>query len=122
VNQEDPLTASRLFPIDIGNDAPELRRRHPDQSHYLIMKGVIGVRIQEPADNDPNKAPRFIGSVWQILPNYINVPLPYSGTLAGLMPQAGKPPRYTVTLNFGHNLEPWVSSVVLTPGLPNSAF
>jgi hypothetical protein len=108
-DSDDPQTTSRLFPIDIGNNLMELRSRYPDQSKYLIVSAVIRARIEGPA----GAPPRCTGYVQQILPFYINVPLPYSRILAQLKPQAGKAPRYSVILSYGHNLEPWVTSIRL---------
>ena len=110
-DNEDPQSVSRLFPIDIGTDLKELRRRYPDQSRYLIVSAVIRASIEDPAPGGTNAAPRYAGFVQQVLPFYINVPLPHSRTLALLKPQTGKPPRFSVALRYGSNLEPWVTAI-----------
>ena len=108
-----PQTVSRLFPIDVGRDWQELRRRYPDQGKHLIVSAVINARIENPVADDKSSSPRYVGFVQEIQHNFINVPLPYSRSLAPLKPQSGKTPRYAVTLSYGRNLEPWVTAVTV---------
>jgi hypothetical protein len=52
------------------------------------------------------------GHVAQVLPFFVHVPLPYARLLSPLKPRGpGQGPRYSVTLHYGRNLEPWVGSI-----------
>jgi len=105
--------ASRLFPVDISRDAAELRSKYPDQKKYLIVAAVIQARVEnvkdpKTGDIQPNQCFGFVAA---ILPSEINIPLPFSRLLAPLNPEPESEPRYTVTLAYGHNLEPWVAGI-----------
>ena len=115
--ERDPHTMSRLFPVDAGKSAAELRRRYPDQSRYLIVQAVVGARIQDVKDSTTGAVTsrNYIGSLFQVIPSYVNVPRPYAALLSPLKPQMGKEPRYSIELSYGRNLEPWVTSVKIKP-------
>jgi hypothetical protein len=114
-NQYSPQSSlsSRLFPVDVARSYSELRNRYPDQSKYLIVTAVVRARIQD--EKDPTtgtpRTGRIVGFVAAVLPSDINVPLPYAKLLSALKTPAGQEPRYLVTLQYGSNLEPWVSAV-----------
>jgi hypothetical protein len=97
--------SSRLFPVDAALDAKQLRGRFPNQQKHLIVRGVITALWDEKRE--------WHGYVSQIFPEEIHVPLPYARLLAALGPNPGAEPRYTVTLLFGENLEPWITAVKL---------
>jgi hypothetical protein len=109
----NPETMSRLFPIDLGKDPAALRSRYPDQGRYLILRAIVRARIEDvmAPDGKTITSHYYSGYLAQILPFYVNVPLPYSRTLATLKPQPWTKPRYSVTLSFGSNLEPWIIDV-----------
>jgi len=108
-------SATRLFAVDLSPNMTELRSRYPDQSKYLIVAAVVQAKFQDV--KDPKTGAVFpdqcVGYVSAILPSDINVPHPFSRLLAPLSPEPKAEPRYTVTLAYGRNLEPWVSSVRL---------
>jgi hypothetical protein len=110
-----PSFASRLFPVDVSRSFSELRNRYPDRSKFLIVAAVVRARIQDVGDQKTGtpKPDRIVGFVAAVLPSDINVPLPYAKLLSSLKTPAGQEPRYLVTLQYGSNLEPWVSSVKL---------
>jgi hypothetical protein len=89
----------RLTPVDAGKDPEALRRKYPDQSHYLIVPGLIRLRL-EYGGNKPAMVAGFLAG---LLVSEIHVPLPYARTLAELR---GKP--YYLTLCYGKRYEPWV--------------
>ena len=109
------MTVSRLVPVDVAKSMPDLRRLYPDQSKYLIVRAVIVASLEEVKDPTTQSVTsrNWVGRVSEILPYYINVPIPYAKLLSPLKPQTGQTPRYTVTLKYGRNLEPWVADVKL---------
>jgi hypothetical protein len=113
--ERDRMTVSRLVPVDVAKSASDLRRQYPDESKYLIVRAVIVAWLEEVKDpvTQTVTSRNWVGRVSQILPYYINVPLPYAKLLSPLKPQIGQAPRYTVTLKYGRNLEPWVADVKL---------
>jgi len=107
--QASPAAAgfrSRLKAVDAGSSFEQLRARYPDGKRHFVVRGVIDAF----AVNDPSKgaAPHWEGYVAMILPSEVQVPLPFSKNLAG---EQGKEPRYSVTLHYGRNTEPWVGSI-----------
>jgi hypothetical protein len=110
-----PLRSSttRLFPVDVSKNLLELRSRYPDQSKFLIVAAVVQAQIQDIKDPKTGTVlpDQCVGYVSAILPSDINVPLPFTKLLAPLNPEPKAEPRYTVTLAYGRNLEPWITSV-----------
>jgi hypothetical protein len=108
-------STTRLFVVDLSPNIIELRSRYPDQSKYLIVAAVVQARFQEIKDPKTGTVipDQCVGYISDILPSGINVPLPFSKLLAPLSPDPKAEPRYTVTLAYGRNLEPWVTSVKL---------
>ncbi len=100
---------SRLKAVDADPSYALLRARFPDPGRYLIVRGVVDAW----AENVPSRGavPRWEGYVAMIMPSEIQVPLPFSKALAD---EPGKEPHYSVTLHYGHSLEPWVGSVHVT--------
>jgi hypothetical protein len=113
--ERDRMTVSRLVPVDVAKSMLDLRRLYPDESKYLIVRAAIVAWLEEVKDpvTQAVKSRNWVGRVSEILPSYINVPLPYARLLSPLKPQTGQAPRYTVTLKYGRNLEPWVADVRL---------
>ncbi len=105
--------ASRLFPVDVSRNAAELRDRYPDQKKYLVVAAIVQARISEIRDPETGsvKPDQCFGFVSGILPSNINVPLPFSKVLAPFKQEPESEPRYTVTLAYGRNLEPWVVGI-----------
>ncbi len=105
-----------LFVVDASKSVSALRGRYPDQSKYLIVRAVIMARTQAIKDAVSNEVTRYEygGRVVQIRPDVIHVPLPLSSVISSLKRRSeGGEPRYTVTVKYGRNLEPWVAAVNL---------
>jgi len=107
--------ASRLFVVDAAPKAEQLRSKYPDQRKYLIVRAVITAWLESERDPATNaeKSRSWHGYVSAILPPEIYVPLPFAKPLSGLSRNAGAEPRYTVTLQYGRKLEPWIAGVKL---------
>lgn len=107
--------ASRLFVVDAARSAGELRNKYPDQRKYLVARAIVAAHLD--VEYDPiTKAVRsskWRGYASEIIPSEIHVPLPFAKLLSGLGSRAGAEPRYTITLQFGRKLEPWVAGVKL---------
>jgi hypothetical protein len=113
-------SGSRLFAVDAGNDAVELRKRYPDRKKYLITPAKVRLRLL--SANKMMKKPVLSGYVDEILTDTIHVPCDRQGVLASLKPnehdlyydgrKESYVSRYTVTLNYGRRYEPWVAEVV----------
>ncbi len=113
---------SRLFTVDVGNDAVTLRKRYPDRTKFIITPTKVRLRLI-PADKTNKRKPVLSGYVDMILTNEIHVPLDRQGVLATLKTDVQyfyydgqkKPftPRYQVKLNYGRRYEPWVAEVML---------
>jgi len=89
----------RLAPVDAGRDAAALRDKYPDQNRYLIVPGLIRLRL----DYEGGKPAAVAGYLAELLVGEIHVPQPYADTLAGLR---GK--SYHLTLCYGKRYEPWI--------------
>jgi uncharacterized protein DUF4824 len=122
---------SRLFVVDVGRDAGDLRRRHPDRSRFIVTQAVVRLELDRSWDDQTKtwKDGHLEGFVSEILPSEINVPLDRRRVLDDLRARskprdaAGEiaysayayylqgPPRYEVTLSYGRRLEPWIEEV-----------
>ncbi|MBZ5498968.1 MAG: DUF4824 family protein [Acidobacteriia bacterium] len=113
--ERDPRNVSHLVPVGAAKSLTALRSRYPDQSRYLIVQAVLRASLEDVKDPASGSitSHNCVGFVSQILPSDINVPLPQARLISPLKPQMGQEPRYTVTLQYGRNLEPWVASVRL---------
>ncbi|UCF66518.1 MAG: DUF4824 family protein [Acidobacteriota bacterium] len=123
--------ASRLFAVDAGPDASELRQRHPDRARKIIVPASVGLRVRTRSDEAGELAERWLeGQVNHLLVGHIHVShrhrgffdqifeeerdteadeLPSYPSLA--MPLEG-PPRYEVSASWGARHEPWIDAVV----------
>jgi len=107
--------ASRLFVIDAGLDADALRRRYPDRSRHLIVRGSV-----RPAERGRDGDHHLAGHVSQIAIAQVNVPFALRPVLEPLR-NAPRPvpdqqaPRYEVQLAIGQRLEPWIERVTTLP-------
>src|SRR2546426_3273241 len=68
---------SRLFVVDVGLDPVALRGRYPDRSRFVVTGAVARLRLERSWDEDTKKwkDTRLEGSVSEILPSEIHVPL-----------------------------------------------
>ena len=112
---KEPIGESHLCAVDVSRSWTELRSRYPDQSRVLIVRAVLTARLEDVTEKAGGAviSINVYGSVSEILPSMINVPKPYAGLLSPLKPRTGPEPRYSVTLKYGRNLEPWVAGVRL---------
>jgi hypothetical protein len=107
--------ASRLFVIDAGLDADALRRRYPDRSRHLIVRGSV-----RPAERGQDGDHHLAGHVSQIAIAQVNVPFALRPVLEPLR-NASRPapdqqtPRYEVQLAIGQRLEPWIERLTTLP-------
>lgn len=106
-----PPSTSHLVAVDVGLDAARLRERYRDRKKYLIVRAVVRlVRMQkwDPQERKPAGPFLLQGTVSEILPGAIHVPLPLADVLGK------RPKHYTVGLAYGKRFEPWVVSVGVT--------
>jgi len=111
---------SRLFVVDGGTDAGELRVKYPDRTRYIIAQGVVRVVINRYVglkNHSGEEKTRLEGVITEVHMAGINVPLALRGPLDPLIRVGmadrmyNSPPRYTVTLNVGRRLEPWITDI-----------
>jgi len=132
---------SRLFVVDVGLDRVALRGRYADRSRYVVTGAVARLQLGRSWDETTKawKGARLEGSVSEILPSEIHVPLDRRSVLdevrqaqfknenpigwidyGGYAAYLQGPPRYRVTLSYGRRLEPWIDDVqaLATPPAP----
>ncbi|HEU5182543.1 MAG TPA: DUF4824 family protein, partial [Candidatus Polarisedimenticolia bacterium] len=122
---------SRLFVIDVGNDASELRRRYPDRAHHILADALVRLNLQRSWDEQTKSLTEahLEGYVSEILVSSIHVPLAKRPVLDAIRREQEKqaeaklwasygmygvlkaPPRYEVTLAYGRRLEPWIEEI-----------
>ena len=101
--------SSRLFVVDAGLDAAQLRSTYPDRSRYAIVRGDVRAhRIR-----GGNAAPAFAGYVSGVHADHINVPLAFQPVFApgAANQQQGGAVRMApgeIVVAFGRRLEPWI--------------
>lgn len=106
------VSASRLFAIDAGLDAEELREKYNERTRFIITRGVVKLRYQY---NKKKRTPS--GYISRISVNKIHVPLKLRRIFDKIPMNKGKrdrqlsPPRYRVELAYGGRLEPWIRTV-----------
>jgi hypothetical protein len=105
---DHPETAPRLILVDAAKTAEPLLRNYSDRGRYLIVKGVIGLGYTVGEGGGSQLTP----GISQILPDSIHVPPP----LSWILPRASggqnsKRPRYSLTISYGRDFEPWVTAV-----------
>lgn len=99
---------TRLFVVDAGLDADELRERYPSRSRHAIVRGTIRPWVVW----DDNEA-TLAGHVSALSVSQINVPLafraPFDRQHRRSARTGGNAP-FTVTVAYGRRLEPWIVS------------
>jgi hypothetical protein len=122
------VVASRLFPVDAGNDPFLLRKRHPDRRRCIITPAVVRLRYHAPQHEKGGaaKAAEVTGWIDEILTGTVHVPRERQGLLGTLRSSKQMwqsfyyeeewekkpiPPRYTAVLDYGKRFEPWVVAV-----------
>lgn len=126
----DRTMRSRLFPVDAGLDAQELRRRYPDGTRYAVLGALLRPEVVHPEDGEPYLTAKWTGA----LVGQVHVPRESRRRLESFLPEetwrevekrereqarSGWPvpvaPRYRATLALGRRHEPWL--VEVTTGL-----
>jgi hypothetical protein len=116
--------ASRLFAVDAGLDAGDLRRRYADKGRYIIVPAQVRMQVDWRAAKGGKDKKRLRGRIQKILVDQIHVPLPFHASLESLPGKTyihpgytyynSKAPakvRYQVVVAFGQRLEPWIKAV-----------
>lgn len=102
--QRESSERTRLFVVDAGLDARELRARYPDRGVYAIARG----RIRPYQDTERGTA----GVISELSVDRIHVPLQWHSVFDGVPQTSGRhqpTTGYSVRLDFGKRLEPWVA-------------
>ncbi len=112
--QQEQTSASRLFAVDAGLNAQDLRTQYPDRSRFIIAPGLVEMNW-----HFENKTPKPTGYVSRLLVESIHVPLElrkvFDEVLAANSSRAIQTPRYKVVLAYGARFEPWIQSAARTP-------
>lgn len=103
---------SRLFIIDAGTDHGDLREKYTDRSRYMIARGQVRIMLE----NRTGQKPYVTGYVEGVSIQDVNVPLAYRHILDPFLASRSplgndSAPRYSVKLNVGRRLEPWIVDV-----------
>jgi hypothetical protein len=118
------INASRLFPINVGNDPGELRRRYPDRGHYIITPAVvkIGVGSLRGLESENVAEKKIWGEISYLLVECITLSDQQCAWLEEMIPQLqvstgsrrrewASPHLIRFTLCYGRNYEPWVADL-----------
>lgn len=98
---------SRLFFLEASQDYKALASKYAEQNNIVIVKGNA-----KPYFNQQTKE-HFL-HVSSLLVNQINVPARYVDDLVSLKALRGtKSSSYSVTVNWGQRLEPWIVDIKL---------
>ncbi len=122
------LAASRLFPVDAGNDPKRLRAKYPDRRRFIITPARVRLFYQS-AVREKGKLVQpagLSGTIEEVLTDTVQVPRDKQDLLRPLelkesywQPGANAyvtndkpiPPRFKVVLSYGRRYEPWVVTV-----------
>lgn len=119
--REEEHENSRLFVVDAGLDAAELRARYPDRSRYAIVKGQVRPWASgSPASASATSAAR--GVVSGISATEINVPYRFRPLFAGRWSNDADylqyknavqedTAKFEARVAFGQRYEPWITDV-----------
>jgi hypothetical protein len=125
---------SRLFVVDVGNDAAELRSRYADRHRHIITPASVRLRLI-PSQKAASKGggARLEGCVEQVLIDQLHVPREMHPPLEAVMKQPKASPylappqgtskegraSYSVTLRYGKHYEPWIANIQSLPSVVN---
>ena len=109
--RREETSNSRLFAVDVGLDAAQLREKYPDRARYTIMHANIRAHFER----NQSGADRWTGYIQGLDNSTINVPVEFRGAIGSVRHSApwggpvpeGTPP-FQVTVAFGKRFEPWV--------------
>ncbi len=107
------MASTSLRLVDASKYLEEIRNKYPDPRKYLIARAVIAARLEGSWNPQTGKwkPDHWAGRLVDVLPSDIHVPLPQARAFRNLPPPAADSPRYSVTLHYSRNLEPWVAAV-----------
>jgi hypothetical protein len=110
--EHEKNSASRLFIVDVSLDQESLRKKYPDRSKVMVVRG----RVKAYETKEKNRSV-IKGYVEGLDIGRIHVPLEHRSVFESLKEGRGAvdyyvlPPRYSVTLAVGGRLEPYIVSV-----------
>jgi hypothetical protein len=123
--EDSVKTKSRLFIVDVGNDAALLRQKYKDRGRYIITPAKVRLWFKKDQEVKPEIA-YLEGEISELLVNEINVPLSKRALLDQLIKDnknqqynyygygysnRQRPPYYTVTVRYGKRYEPWIVDI-----------
>lgn len=104
---------SRLFVIDAGLDARQLRKQYPDKSRFILLAGTVRPGVHHPARG---ARPLPTGRIASLDITQLHVPHALHGILYGRHADpTGKALPFTATIAVGRRLEPWIESLQPRP-------
>ncbi len=97
---------SRLFVIDAGGDAEQLRQKYPDRTRYVLLRGIVRPGLNDRAGGKTQPG----GHISRITNGTIHVPHALRAPLESLRAtgEPGGGDRFGATLRVGRRLEPWI--------------
>ncbi len=110
--ERERISASRLFAIDAGLEAGELRKRYSDRARFIITPGRVNLRYDY-----SNMTDEPFGYISDLSVENIHVPLNLRDVLNPIIARDKsdqnelKSPRYRIELAYGSRFEPWIRSV-----------
>ncbi|PTU76149.1 DUF4824 family protein [Pseudomonas mangrovi] len=93
--------ASRLFLIDAGPDAAQLRQRYPDRQRYWLVRGAVAPWVRR---RDGNRPPE-VGGTARDYQRYLQVPYAWRH----FWQDGTDPVHYAVEVYVGQRFEPWIN-------------
>lgn len=116
VSEED--SNSRLFVIDAGPDAAQLRQKYPDRTRFMLLKGTVRPALRDRRGSHQQPT----GSIMRLGATGLNVPHALHARLDGIHPRTGTEHsgegRFSAVVEVGQRLEPWI---VTLESLPTSS-
>jgi hypothetical protein len=107
---------SRLFAVDAGLDARQLRAKYPDRARHAIVRGSIRASVNRNRAGDA----QWSGHIDGLHNGQINVPTefrkaigPVPRSYAWNPPATDGVPPFELTVAFGKRFEPWVTGVTV---------
>jgi hypothetical protein len=102
---------SRLFVVDAGTDAGQLRRKYPDRTRFMLLNGTIRPFLRD-HDHEPTQPG---GRITRIDIGKLHVPHalrdPIKVLDAAARGELAGQNRFSATVSVGQRLEPWIVSV-----------
>lgn len=103
---EKEAERSRLYAVDAGLSAEELRAAYPDRSRYAIVRAAIGaVRYLQDAQGP-------YGFIRRVQAGSIHVPFAHRAVFEAVSgSDSARTPAFVAELAFGKRFEPWLRQV-----------